>query len=122
MIAKKHLIVKRSTLPEAGKGLFTRIAIPKNSLIVEYKGKISTWKDVSHDEGTNGYIFYIDRNHVLDARPFKKALARYANDAKGLHRLKGVANNSTYEIVGKKVYIKALKEIPAGGEIFVDYG
>ena len=122
MLSRKALIVKRSTLPEAGKGLFTKVSIPKGTRIVEYKGKVTTWKEVNHDEGTNGYIFYINKNLVLDARPVKNALARYANDANGLHRVKGIKNNSTYEIEIGHVYIKAIKDIPAGSEIFVDYG
>jgi SET domain-containing protein len=51
-----------------------------------------------------------------------KALARYANDARGMVRLTGVSNNSDYVIDGHKVYIEAVKDIPAKGEILVDYG
>src|SRR5215212_1506908 len=109
MIQAKHLIVKRSTLPDAGKGLFTKIFIPKGSFIVEYRGRITTWKEVNHDEGKNGYLFYLKRDHVIDAKPYKRALARYANDAKGLHKIKGIANNSIYDVAGSKVYIKAVK-------------
>ncbi|MER3499032.1 MAG: SET domain-containing protein-lysine N-methyltransferase [Chitinophagaceae bacterium] len=119
---KKDLIVKRSMLPNAGKGLFTRVPIKKGERIVEYKGRITSWKEVSHDEGTNGYIFYVSKNLVLDAKPFKKALARYANDANGLHRVPGIKNNATYEVDKGHVYIKATKNIQAGSEILVDYG
>ena len=30
-LLEKHLYVKQSTIPKAGKGLFTKIAIPKNN-------------------------------------------------------------------------------------------
>ena len=119
---EKHLVVKKSNLPSAGKGLFTRKAIPKGTRIIEYKGKITTWKDVKHDEGSNGYIFYVKRYHVIDARFHKNSLARYANDAKGLKKVKGLTNNSEYEVEGLRVFIDAARDIPAGGEILVAYG
>lgn len=119
---EKHLYVKKSTLPNAGKGLFTKVFIPKGERIVEYKGKITTWKDVKDDDGKNGYIFYVKRYHVIDALPTKKPLARYANDARGLTRIKGVTNNCDYITDGLKAYIESKKNIEAGSEIFVDYG
>lgn len=121
-LLRKQLYIKRSTLPNAGKGLFTKKAIAKGTRIIEYTGKRSTWKEVKDDDGKNGYIFYINRNHVIDAKPTKKAYARYANDARGLVRVKGIVNNSDYVVDGLKAYIESKKDIPAGGEIFVDYG
>jgi SET domain-containing protein len=121
-LLEKQLVVKRSTIPNAGKGLFTKNFIAKGTRIVEYKGKITTWKDVDIDEGRNGYIYYINRNHVIDAKPFPKYLGRYANDARGLTKMKGIANNSRYVTDNMRVYIEAMKVIPAGGEILVGYG
>jgi SET domain-containing protein len=121
-LLEKQLYVKKSTIPNAGKGLFTKKFIPKGTLIVEYKGRRSTWKEVKDEDGKNGYIFYINRNHVIDGLPNKKALARYANDARGLVKIKGLVNNCDYVIHGLKAYIESKKDIPAGSEIFVDYG
>lgn len=121
-IPKDQLVVKRSTLPGAGKGLFTKQFIPRGTTIVEYRGRITTWKEVNHDEGTNGYLFYVKRDHVIDAKPFVKSLARFANDARGIKRMKGKSNNAEYKERGLRVFIVATKDIPAGGEIFVDYG
>src|SRR5271168_5351045 len=105
-LLEKHLIIKRSTLKGAGKGLFTGKDIPKGTKIVEYKGKITTWKEVDDRKGLNGYIYYVNRSHVIDARTTKEAFARYANDARGLLRTEGLSNNCTYIIEGLKVYIK----------------
>ncbi|MEX2233981.1 MAG: SET domain-containing protein-lysine N-methyltransferase, partial [Cyclobacteriaceae bacterium] len=121
-LLEKHLVVKKSTIPNSGKGLFTKILIPKGAQIVEYKGRISSWKDVKDEDGKNAYIFYVTRNHVINALPVKSALARYANDARGLVRIKGVTNNCDYITYGKKAYIESKKDIPAGSEILVDYG
>jgi len=121
-LLEKHLKVRKSQLPNAGMGLYTTKAIPKGTRIVEYKGRRSKWADVRDEDGKNGYIFYINRNNVIDALPTKKALARYANDARGLTRIKGILNNADYVVDGLKAYIESKREIPAGAEIFVDYG
>lgn len=121
-LLEKQLFVKRSTIPNSGKGLFTKKFIPKGTRIVEYKGRISTWKDVKDEDGKNGYIFFVNRNHVINALPVKSALARYANDARGLSKIKGLTNNCDYISEGTKAYIESKKDIPAGSEIFVDYG
>lgn len=122
MVQQKDLVIKKSTLPGAGKGLFTRRFIPKGTRIAEYKGKITTWKEVQHDEGGNAYIYYVNRNHVIDAGRRKKSLARYANDAGGLQKVKGITNNTVYTEEGLRVFLEAKKDIPAGGEILVSYG
>jgi hypothetical protein len=121
-LLEKHLYVKKSTLPNSGKGLFTKVFIPKGTRIVEYKGRRTVWKEVKDDDGKNGYIFYINSKCVIDALPTVYALGRYANDAKGYSRVKGITNNSEYVVEGKRCFIEATKDIPAGSEIFVGYG
>ena len=121
-LLEKQLVVKRSTIPGAGKGLFTKQPIPKGTRILEYKGRITTWKDVSNGEKFNGYVYYVSRNHVIDAMSRLNSLGRYANDAKGIIRQKGLTNNSKYVQEGKKVFIEAIKNIPARSEILVPYG
>lgn len=121
-LLEKYLLIKKSSIPGAGRGLFTKKFIPKGTRIVEYKGKVSTWKEVDDDNGKNGYIYYINRNHVIDARTAIKTFGRYANDANGLKKLKSVKNNSRYTIENLRVYIEAVKDIPPGEEILVRYG
>ena len=87
-LLEKHLQVKTSTIPGAGLGLFTDVEIAKGTRIVEYKGRVTTWKEVKNDS-TNMYLYTINTRHVIDARRTMKALARYANDAKGITRIKG---------------------------------
>ena len=121
-LLEKKVVVKQSSLPAAGKGLFAREFIPKGSRIVEYKGEITTWKELDSDDGNNGYIYYVKKDHVIDASRDAGALARYANDARGLQRVKGISNNAEYVEEGLKVYIESRKDIPAGAEILVEYG
>ena len=120
--SQKNLIIKKSTIPGAGLGLFTRRPILKGTFIIEYKGRISPWKKVNSMDGANPYIMYVNRNHVIDALSFKKAKAKFANDARGLKKIKGKTNNSVYIKKGLRVYIQAKKNIEAGSEILVNYG
>ncbi|HYO21387.1 MAG TPA: SET domain-containing protein [Flavisolibacter sp.] len=119
-LLEKYLFVKESTIPGAGKGLFTKTDIPKGTRVIEYKGRRTVWKDVK-DDSTNYYIYTINRNNVIDAQKTLSALARYANDAKGLTRVKGLTNNCVYINEGKRAFIETTKNIPAGAEILVNY-
>lgn len=119
-LLEKHLFVKPSTIPGAGNGLFTKVNIPKGARVVEYKGRRTVWSQVKNDSD-NYYLYTINRNHVIDARRTMSALARYANDAKGLTRVKGVTNNAVYVNEGTRAFIETTKPIPAGAEILVDY-
>ena len=119
-LLEKHLFVKKSTIPGAGKGLFTKIDIAKGTRIAEYKGRRTTWKEVKHDS-TNYYLYTINRNNVIDAQRTLTALACYANDAKGFTRVKGLTNNCIYVNDNNRAFIEAVKNIPAGAEILVDY-
>ncbi len=121
-LLEKHLVVKKSTIPGAGKGLFTKTSISKGTLIVEYKGKVSTWKNVDHKGGLNAYIYYVNRNHVIDSSE-NKNLARYANDAKGSQTSQRLTNNCKFVKDDKlRVYIESMKNIEANSEILVGYG
>jgi len=58
---------------------------------------------------------------VIDAWKHK-GFAHFANDARGLVRVEGLKNNSEYVTEGKRCFIEATRDIPAGSEIFVGYG
>jgi hypothetical protein len=73
------------------------------------------------DKNEDGYLFFISRKKCIDAFPTPQYKARYANDARGLSRVKGLNNNSVYEIHDNKCFIVATRDIKAGEEIFVDY-
>src|SRR5690348_7740538 len=119
---EKQLYLKKSRLPGAGKGLFTKEPIPKGTVIVEYKGRVTTWDEIKHEDGRNGYLYYVNSKNVINAKPYVKSFGRYANDAMGRVRVNGLRNNSEYIEKNKRCYIKATKNIKAGEEIFVGYG
>ncbi len=117
------LLVKRSRLPKAGKGLFTTTAIKKGTKVIEYKGEIIKWNEYKERVARNqdGYLFYISKQLCIDAFQTPQYKARYANDAEGLSKIKGVRNNCEYKIEGSKCYIFTRRDIKAGEEIYVDY-
>lgn len=119
---EKELEIKKSKIPGAGKGLFTKKFIGKGARIVEYKGRVTTWKDIRQNKVFNGYVYYINSKRVIDAKGRIKTFGRYANDARGITRIKGMLNNSIYVEDKGKVYIEATKDIPPGSEILVAYG
>ncbi|HLZ17051.1 MAG TPA: SET domain-containing protein, partial [Cyclobacteriaceae bacterium] len=91
--------------------------------IVEYKGEVVTWKEVEKmADDRNGYVFYFNSRYCIDAWRTKKSVAHFANDAKGITRIEGTANNAEYVTEKKRCYIEALKNIPVGSEILVGYG
>ena len=122
LLPETQLIAKRSQIPGAGKGLFTKCFIAKGTFIIECKGSISTWKEIQQGKKFNGYVYYINKDHVIDAMPHKEYLARYANDAKGTTEVKGLKNNCRFKILDEKIYLLAIKNIQAGEEILVNYG
>ncbi|MDI1356224.1 MAG: SET domain-containing protein [bacterium] len=117
------LKVKKSLLPNAGKGLFTTTAIRKNKKIIEYKGEIIEWKEYEKrvKENKDGYLFFVNKKRCIDAFSTPQHKARYANDAAGLSKVPGCKNNASYQIFDDKCYIVAERAIKAGEEIFVDY-
>lgn len=117
------LIVKKSQLPNAGKGLYTTTAIKKGEKVIEYKGEIIEWKDYRKriEENKDGYLFFISKKRCIDAFSTPQHKARFANDAAGIGRVKGLNNNCNYEIFGDQCFIVAKKDIKAGEEIFVNY-
>lgn len=120
------LVVKKSRIRNAGKGLFTTSPIKKGDIIVEYKGEKMTWAECEKRnekaKGNLAYFFHVSKNNCVDASATLDALARYANDADGKTKSKKYKNNSVYDIIKGKPYIVATKNIPKQSEIFVEYG
>lgn len=117
------LIVKRSRLPGAGLGLFTTRAIREGSKIIEYRGEIIGYSEyrrrARHEQ--DQYLFYVRRDRCIDAMHTPQYKARYANDAEGIVRRRGVKNNSDYVIYDDQCFIVASRHIRAGEEIYVNY-
>ena len=117
------LLVKKSRLPGAGKGLFTTKAIAKDAKIIEYRGEIIGYNEYRKRarKEQDQYLFFLRQNLCIDAMYTPQYKARYANDAAGIIKVKALRNNSDYIIFGDKCFIVASRDIKAGEEIFVNY-
>ena len=126
VLLQKKLFIRISGIPNSGKGLFTKQFIGRGTRIIEYEGEITSWRrilQIEHDTKIiNRYLYYLNRDHVIDAAVHPKALCRYANDATGLGRAKGIVNNAKYVEDHGRVFMEAIKDIPAGAEICISYG
>ncbi len=118
--------VKKSKIPNAGKGLFAKATFKRGEPILEYTGEQITWAECQKRnealDGVGAYYFYISERKCVDALYRLDSMARYANDAAGFARIPGIRNNSRFEIIKGKPFIVASRTILSGDEIYVGYG
>ena len=102
-----------------GKGVFALTPIAKGEVIIEYKGEVITWPEAlrrhPHDptDPNHTFYFHIDEKHVIDANHGGNA-ARWINHA--------CAPNCEADEIDGRVFIKALRALKPGEELFYDYG
>lgn len=109
------IIIKQSSLPEAGKGVFTTRDIGEGVTIGEYKGEQIEYSKMN---GNGKYAWELQNGKVVDAWNIKKSnWLRYIND----HRTEEGNNLSMYEH-DNRIYYKTIKPIKKGSELFVSYG
>ena len=104
--------MKRSK-PGRGLGLFTTVPIKKGVFVIEYTGKILPNKEAD-DLGTK-YLFEVDDQFTIDGS-VRSNKARYIN-----HACKPNCEPEVDEDE-RRVFIYAIKNIPAGAELTYDYG
>ena len=102
-----------------GKGVFALQDLAEGETLIEYIGEVVSWKEAlrrhPHDpkDPNHTFYFHIDEKHVIDAKHGGNS-SRWIN-----HSCK--PNCEADENEGR-VFIKALQNIPAGTELFYDYG
>jgi SET domain-containing protein len=98
-----------------GLGLFATEPIKKRAFIAEYKGRRLTTEQAEKCEARNAkYLYEINSRWTIDGKS-RSNVARYAN-----HSCRPNAESDT--IRGKKVILRAIKNIKPGEEITYDYG
>jgi len=104
-----------------GKGVYAIRPIKKGEVVIEYKGEMVTWKQAEKrhphnpDDPDHTFFFHIDDKHVIDAAYGGNA-ARWIN-----HACKPNCESDIDE-ERYRVFIKALRRIEPGEELFYDYG
>jgi SET domain-containing protein len=102
-----------------GKGVFAVQDLAEGETLIEYVGEIINWKEAlrrhPHDpkDPNHTFYFHIDEEHVIDAKHGGNS-SRWIN-----HSCK--PNCEADENEGR-VFIKALRNIKSGEELFYDYG
>jgi SET domain-containing protein len=102
-----------------GKGVFALADLAEGEKLIEYIGEVITWKEAlrrhPHDptDPNHTFYFHVDEKHVIDAKVGGNS-SRWIN-----HSCK--PNCEADEEKGR-VFIKALRNIKSGEELFYDYG
>jgi SET domain-containing protein len=113
----RRIQVRRSGVH--GKGVFALAPLKRDEAIIEYKGELISWPEAlrrhPHDPSQPDHTFYfhIDDARVIDANVGGNA-ARWINHA--------CAPNCEADEADGRIFIKALRDIAPGEELFYDYG
>lgn len=108
-LANIPLIVKRS---KTGLGLFVGALVKRGAYPVEYVGTVVRGKEID-DVPANKYLFETSRSRMINGSS-RANIARYIN-----HSCKP---NCEIEIIGGRVFVRALRSIKQGEELTYDYG
>lgn len=124
-----NLAVKPSGLPNAGNGLFVYDPVPAGTRIAEYTGKeVDAIEYDRREEGAYGYKLEPPNDDVvIDAASTQSSVARYANDCRDDQEAQNLCETNAEFVEDDtgndvKVFLEATQNIPAGGEVFLDYG
>jgi uncharacterized protein len=113
----RRIQVRRSGVH--GKGVFALREIPAGETIIEYKGEVISWPEAlrrhPHDptDPNHTFYFHVDEGRVIDAKVDGNA-ARWINHS--------CDPNCEADEEGGRIYIKALRDLLPGEELFYDYG
>ena len=114
---QRRIQVRRSGVH--GKGVYALLDLAEGETLIEYTGEVITWDQAlerhPHDpkDPNHTFYFHIDESRVIDAK-FGGNSARWINHS--------CAPNCEAEIHKGRVFIRALRNIVAGEELFYDYG
>lgn len=118
-VSKPWHIVKASTLH--GTGVFAARDIPEGTRIIEYGGRRITSEradelhPVNPADPFHTFFFSLSSGKVIDG-------GDRGNDARWINHSCGPNCEAQESSNGKRVYIVAVQDIPAGAELFYDYG
>jgi len=102
-----------------GKGVYAIQPIAEGQVVIEYKGEIIDWPEAlrrhPHDptDPHHTFYFHVDEDHVIDAK-------YGGNDARWINH--ACEPNCEADETDGRVFIKALRNIEPGEELFYDYG
>ncbi len=117
--------VKRSSIPQAGLGLFASRPFAPNEFVSTYGGEQVTEAQLRQRyENTpyapfGVYTMEVGRDRYVDARNSNSGNARYINDARGTNKTNNTRITRSTNSARK---LKTTRRVAAGAEFFVNYG
>jgi uncharacterized protein len=102
-----------------GKGVYALVDLAEGETLIEYTGEVISWDEAllrhPHDpkDPHHTFYFHIDEDRVIDAK-YGGNSSRWINHS--------CDPNCVADEEGGRVFIRALRNIPAGSELFYDYG
>jgi uncharacterized protein len=106
------------TSPVHGRGVFALADLPAGIMLLEYKGQRVSWREAQRVHARSGaedghtFLFGLDDGSVIDG-------AQGGNSARWLNH--SCAPNCEAEQDGERVFIRAIRAIEKGQELFIDY-
>ncbi len=102
-----------------GKGVYALAPLAPEELVMEYTGELISWPEAlrrhPHDPSQPDHTFYfhVDDDNVIDGSVGGN-MSRWINH--------GCDPNCESEVIDGRVFVKALRPIAPGEELFYDYG
>ena len=115
--SQRRIQVRRSGVH--GKGVFAVQDIAEGETIIEYVGEVITWEEAQdrhpHDpkDPNHTFYFHVNEDKVIDAL-YGGNSSRWINHS--------CDPNCEADEENDRIFIKALRNIPAGQELSYDYG
>jgi len=113
----RRIQVRRSGIH--GKGVFALLPLKKGETVIEYAGEVISWKEAlrrhPHDPSDPQHTFYfhVDDQNVIDG-------ARGGNASRWINH--ACTPNCEADEVDGRIFIKTLRALKPGQELFYDYG
>ncbi len=117
LTSKRRFQVKRSSVH--GRGVFAVAPIARDERIIEYTGEVIGWPEAlcrhPHDPNDPNHTFYfsLEGGRVIDAKVGGNS-SRWINHA--------CEPNCQADETDGRVFIRALRDLQPGDELFYDYG
>ena len=122
-VARDGLQIRKSTVPNAGLGLFARRAFKKGEIVARYTGDlIETQAGEEHRDGFGGskYVLEMSERVSVDAARTNTADGRMCNDPRGSGKRANVKFSVNQQT--KTATVRAKRAIAAGEELLLSYG
>jgi len=113
----KGFIVKASTIPNAGKGLFASKEFKKGEEIGQYTGDKLTRNQADAIPDAQGAYILCHIDECVDARRTNSTPLRYMNDPRGT----GKRSNARF-VASNRFAVRTTKKVKKGEELLVEYG